>query len=182
MPLNLGSYNVTVKDGHLLCYTQEVDNNSFAKNLIKGRIAETIFHLLFAEAGEFTITPFGYEHTIPALAQYHQNIEVKQVLDTIKKSPDFILISQDKREVSLVEVKYRASRLSTDLVHIAEELSKQWHPAWLFVASPDGFYFDSCRNIINAKGETPALRTTWAATETQEKYRVLLNEFLIPRP
>ncbi len=182
MPLNLGSYNVTVKDGHLLCYTQEVDNNSFAKNLIKGRIAETIFHLLFAEAGEFTITPFGYEHTIPALAQYHTDVEIKQVLDTIRKTPDFILMSQNKREVFLVEVKYRATRHTEDTVRIAEELSKRWHPAWLFIASPDGFYFDSCRNVINAKGEIPSLSTTWVATETQEKYRVLLNEFLIPRP
>ena len=182
MPLNLGSYNVTVKDGHLLCYTQEVDNNSFAKNLIKGRIAETIFHLLFAEAGEFTITPFGYEHTIPALAQYHTDVEIKQVLDTIRKTPDFILMSQNKREVFLVEVKYRATRHTEDTVRIAEELSKRWHPAWLFIASPDGFYFDSCRNVINAKGEIPSLSTTWVATEIQEKYRVLLNEFLSPHP
>jgi len=74
-----------------------MDNNSFAKNLIKGKIAETIFHLLFAEAGEFTITPFGYEYTIPALAQYHRDVQIQQVLDTIRKTPDFILISQDKR-------------------------------------------------------------------------------------
>jgi len=159
-----------------------VDNNSFAKNLIKGRIAETIFHLLFADAGEFTITPFGYEHTIPALAQYHADVEIKQILDTIRKTPDFILMSQNKREVFLVEVKYRAIRHVEDTVRIAEELSKRWHPSWLFIASPDGFYFDSCRNVINAKGEIPSLSTTWVATETQEKYRVLLNEFLIPRP
>jgi hypothetical protein len=90
-------------------------------------------------------------------------------------------MSQDKREVFLVEVKYRAMRLAADMIHIAEELSERWHPAWLFIASSDGFYFDSCRNVINAKGEISSLSTTWVATETQKKYSVLLNEFLSPR-
>jgi hypothetical protein len=155
-----------------------VDNNSFARNLVKGKIAETIFHLLFAEAGKFTITPFGYEHTIPALAQYHRDVAMWQVLDTIKKMPDFILMSQDKREVFLVEVKYRATRHTEETMRTAEELSRMWHPAWLFIASLDGFYFDSCTNINNAKGEISLLGTTWVATEIQEKYHALLNEFL----
>jgi Leu/Phe-tRNA-protein transferase len=159
-----------------------MDNISFARNLVKGKIAETIFYLLFAETGEFTITPFGYEHTIPALAQYHREVQVQQVLDIIRKTPDFVLMSQDKREVFFVEVKYRGIRHAEDTLHIAEELSKRWHPAWLFLASPDGFYFDSCNNILNAKGDIPPLNPTWAAAELQEKYHALLNEFLSPRP
>ncbi len=157
-----------------------MDNNAFARNLVKGKIAETIFYLLFAEAGEFTLTPFGYEHTIPALAQYHREVQIQPVLDIIRKTPDFILISQDKREVFFVEVKNRAIRHAEDTLHIAEELAKRWHPAWLFLASPDGFYFDSCTNIINAKGEIARLNTSWVAVEIQEKYHALLNEFLRP--
>ncbi len=153
-------------------------DNSFAKNLVKGKIAEIIFHLLFAEAGEFTITPFGYELTIPALAQYHKEVQVQQVLDIVRKTPDFILISQDKKEVFFVEVKYRATRYAEDMLRIAEELSKRWHPTWLFVASPEGFYFDSCTNIINGKGEIRSLNPSWAPVEMQEKYCSLLKEFL----
>jgi Leu/Phe-tRNA-protein transferase len=159
-----------------------MDNNSFAQNLVKGKITETIFHLLFAEAGEFTITPFGYEHTIPALAQYHRDVQVQQVLETIRKTPDFVLMSQNRREVFFVEVKYRAIRHAEEILHIAKELSKRWHPSWLFIASPDGFYFDSCTNVINTKGEIPPLNTSWVATGIQEKYCALLNEFISPRP
>ena len=165
-----------------LWYTQDMDNNSFARNLVKGKIAETIFYLLFAEAGEFTITPFGYEHTIPALAQYHRDVQLQQVLDIIRKTPNFVLVSQSKREVFFVEVKYRTNRLVEETLHIAEELSKRWHPAWLFVASPKSFYFDSCTNIINSKGDIRPLNPTWVATETQEKYCTLLSEFLSPHP
>ena len=147
------------------CYTHYMDNNSFARNLVKGKIAETIFYLLFAETGEFTITPFGYEQTIPALAQYHREVQVQQVLDIIRKNPDFVLISQDKREVFFVEVKYRAIRHAEDTLHIAEDLSKRWHPAWLFIASPDGFYFDSCTEVNHAKGEIARLNTSWVAVE-----------------
>ncbi len=136
--------------------------------------------MLFAEAREFTITPFGYEHTIPALAQYHQDVHIQQVLDVIRKTPDFVIMSQDKKDVFFVEVKYRAIRHAEDILHIAEDLNKRWHPSWLFIASPDGFYFDSCTNIILKKGEIPLLGTTWVATEIQEKYRLLLNEFLSP--
>jgi hypothetical protein len=158
-----------------------VDKNSFARNLVKGKVTETIFQLLFAEAGEFTITPFGYEHTIPALAQYHQDVHLQQVLDVIRKTPDFVIMSQNKKDVFFVEVKYRATRHAEDILHIAEDINKRWHPSWLFIASTDGFYFDSCTNIILKKGEISPLGTTWVATEMQEKYRALLNEFLSPR-
>jgi hypothetical protein len=144
-----------------------MDNNSFARNLVKGKIAETLFYLLFAEAGEFTITPFGYEHTIPALAQYHREVQIQQVLDIIRKTPDFVLMSQDKREVFFVEVKYRAIRHAEDTLRIAEDLARRWHPVWLFIASPDGFHFDSCTNVINAKGDIAPLNPSWATAEMQ---------------
>jgi len=84
--------------------------------------------------------------------------------------------------VFFLEVKYRAIRHVEDTQHIAEELSKRWHLAWLFLASPDGFYFDSCTNIINTQGDIPQLNTTWVTAEVQEKYRVLVNEFINPHP
>lgn len=157
-----------------------MEDKSFARNLVKGRITETIFYLMFAEVGEYTITPFGYEHTIPALAQYQQTVDVKQVLDTIKKTPDFILMSQDKCKVFFVEVKFRAIRHAVDLLQIAEAIDTRWHPAWLFCASLDGFFYAPCRSIIGTKGEISPLTTTWIPKEIQQKYLSLLNEFLHP--
>jgi len=39
----------------------------FARNLVKGKIAETIFAQMLRETGSFTVLEFGYEKIIPDL-------------------------------------------------------------------------------------------------------------------
>ena len=80
-------------------------NIEFAKDLIKGRIAETVFEQMIREEGRYTVIPFGYEHTMPTLAQYRDHAVLKQVMANISDAPDFALVSQDKKEVHLVEVQ-----------------------------------------------------------------------------
>lgn len=46
-----------------------MNNISFTKNLIKGKIAEIIFENMLREAGIFTILHFGYEYILPELAK-----------------------------------------------------------------------------------------------------------------
>jgi len=46
------------------------ENIKFAKNLIKGKIAEIIFEQMIRDEERYTVIPFGYEHTVPTLAQY----------------------------------------------------------------------------------------------------------------
>jgi hypothetical protein len=46
-----------------------MDNVLFARNLVKGKIAETIFAQMLREAGDFTVLEFGYEKVIPELVQ-----------------------------------------------------------------------------------------------------------------
>jgi hypothetical protein len=41
------------------------DPVNFSKNLVKGRIAETLFEQMLRDAGCFTILSFGYEQIIP---------------------------------------------------------------------------------------------------------------------
>jgi hypothetical protein len=83
-----------------------MDQLNFTRNLLKGKIAETIFEQMFRRLGKFDIVPLGYEHTTPELAQYQHLNHVKQVLDNIRNVPDFALVSQNKGSVYLVEVKY----------------------------------------------------------------------------
>jgi hypothetical protein len=47
-----------------------------------------IFEEMFRKSEEFTVIPFGYEHTTPMLAQYQHILEVKQVLENIRHAPD----------------------------------------------------------------------------------------------
>ena len=149
---------------------------NYVRDLIKGKITETIFEEMFRESGEFTILPMGYEHTLPELAQYQHHIEVKQVLENIRHTPDFVLISQDKARVFLVEVKYRKSINTEEMLKIAEDTLKLWNPSYLFIATQDGFYFSPCNWIIN-NSKIEALSSKWIDKRAQEKYLNVHLEF-----
>jgi len=149
--------------------------NSFAESLIKGRIAETVFSLMFEEAKEFDVLPLGYEQTTPILAQYQHLLHIKKVLDNIRNAPDFALISHDKKSLYLVEVKYRKKLYNSEIVKIAEEMKSKFDPSWLFIATLDGFYFDSCSDII--KTQKPK-SLDWISKDIQDKYIQLINRFI----
>jgi len=152
-----------------------------AENLIKGKITELIFDLLFRTSGRFDIIPFGYENTLPELAQHQDNLELKEVLDNIKHSPDFILISQDKKRVFLVEVKHRKYHEKEKILKIAETiLNNHYDHSWVFVADHDGFYFDPANTIKNNNGEINLLRPEdWGISpEAVQEYLQLLNKYI----
>lgn len=153
------------------------EHKKFIKNLVKGKVAEIIFEQMFQEPGKFTILHSGYEYTLPELAQYQHFAEVKAVMENIRNAPDFILVSQDKREVHLVEVKYRSVLNSEDTKKLAEKLLESWNPSWLFIATPNGFFFEPCNKIANNNGEIKPLYETWVDFEIQKEYMRLLNEF-----
>lgn len=149
----------------------------FSRNLIKGRIAEIIFEQMFRESGKFTILRSGYEYTFPELAQYRQLPEVELYLKKIRHNVDFILISRDGKEAYLVEVKYRANPQAQDIEKIASETREVQDPSWLFVASPEGFFFEPCNTVLRNKGKIGRLYDKWVSKEIQDKYLKLMNEF-----
>lgn len=153
------------------------ENIKYVRGLIKGKITETIFEEMFRTTGKFTIIPFGYEHTVPELAQYQEHVQVKKVLENIKNAPDFIIISQDRTEVYLVEVKYRNVYSKNEVLQISQELLQIWNPSYLFLATSDRFYFSPCNRILINGGEMELLDESWIPNETQEKYNRLFNEF-----
>jgi len=153
-------------------------NVNFSKQLIKGKIAETIFEEMFRVSEEFTIIPLGYEHTTPILAQYQHHAQIKEVLDNIRSAPDFALISQDKSQVYLVEVKYRKSLHDKNILEIAEETKERWNPCFIFVATNEKFYFSSCSQIITNKGKIDELGERWVKEDVQKQYLLLLQEFI----
>ena len=150
----------------------------FSKELIKGKIGELIFSQMFRNGNKFTVIPFGYETTFPEIAQYGYLADDKQVFDTIRNAPDFAIISHDKKEVYLVEVKYRTSFTSEHLKMKAEEIQNRWKSVRLFIATPNGFYFDSCDDIIKKNGAISPLDTGWVEEKNQEEYLVLLRNFI----
>ena len=150
----------------------------FSEQLIKGKIAEMIFSQMFRDENKFTVIPFGYETTFPEIAQYGYLAKDKQVFDTIRNAPDFALVSHDKKEVYLVEVKYRNGLFLDQLQQKAQEIQNRWKSVRLFIATPTGFFFDDCNSIISNNGNVSPLDTAWITKNKQTEYLKLLNDFI----
>ena len=148
----------------------------FSRKLIKGRIAEVVFEQMIREEGKYTVIPFGYEHTMPTLAQYRHLAEVQSVINNISDAPDFALISENKSKIYLVEVKFQSSLNMTELKAQAKKLLKRWEYPWIFLATPDGFRCGLCKTILE-EGYIKDLSETWVAKDLQVEYLKLLNEF-----
>lgn len=159
-----------------------MQKETFEHRLIKGRIAETIFEMMFRETKKFTVLHFGYEYTEPILSQYRNlaNMAVVQkVIDEVSKSPDYILVTEDKQQVYIVEVKFRQILKENELLEIAKKVFERYPICYVFLATLDNFYFDSVRNIINQKGFIKQLSIAWVTQELQEKNKKLVKEFLL---
>lgn len=152
---------------------KEID---FSRNLIKGRIAEVVFQQMIQNEDRYAVIPFGYEHTMPTLAQYQHLAEVQSIMKNISDAPDFVLISKDHSGIYLVEVKYRSKIDPKDLKKCCDKLKKRWEHPWLFIATPTGFYCDLCKNIL-ATGDIKTLPESWVKKIRQNSYLKLLNEF-----
>jgi len=148
----------------------------FSRKMIKGKILEVIFEQMIREEKKYTVIPFGYEHTMPMLAQYQHLVEVKHIINNISEAPDFALVSEDKTKLFLVEVKYQSKLDIEKLKEYANKLLKKWDCPWLFVATPDGFYCGMCDWIIK-DGKINELSDNWVIKERQKEYLKLLNEF-----
>lgn len=148
----------------------------FARNLVKGKIAETVFAQMLREAGEFTVLEFGYEKIIPELIQngYKEN---NIMIETLRTAPDFAVINQKTREVRLIEVKYLHSLNKTYVLKYAKKMSQSWNPSYLFIATLEGFYFDEIDKIIKNGGEISKLEHPQINNDLQLKYLQILIDF-----
>lgn len=153
-------------------------NTNFSRQLLKGKITEAIFEEMFRVSEEFSVIHIGYEYTVPVLAQFQHHIQIQQVLQNIRKTPDFTLISQDKSRVYLVEVKYRHTLEQEEILHLAQDLVSKWNPIFLFLATQDNFYFESCKSIIENNGNIQLLPEAWIDKAIQTQYQSLLKEFI----
>lgn len=153
------------------------DEMDFPRNIIKGKIAEVVFEFMFRSAGQYTVIPFGYEYSQPEIAQNLKLLEDKGFLDTLRSTPDFILISKDKTQVYFVEVKYRNIIDNQEIKKTAQKIVKCWDHSFLFIATPQGFYYEPCHTVIKNEGQIGKLYETHVSKELQDKYLRLLNEF-----
>lgn len=153
-----------------------MSNIIFARNLVKGKIAETVFAQMLRESRQFTVLEFGYEKVIPEFVQqgYDEN---NGMIETLRTAPDFAVINQKTKEVKLIEVKYMRALNLGYVLKDAKRMSGSWNPSYLFIATLEGFYFDSIENIIKNNGEIPKFDNNQISEDVQERYLQILKDF-----
>lgn len=149
---------------------------SFARNLVKGKIAETVFAQMLRSTGQFTVLEFGYEKIIPELVGRGKGGD-SEVAETLRTAPDFAVINNVTKEVHLIEVKYRARFTNYNVLDIAERMSRNWNPSYLFLASEDGFYFGEVKALVENGGDIKRLDHPQIPIETQVEFLKILNDF-----
>ena len=153
-----------------------MSNVDFTRQLVKGKIAETIFSQMFRESGNFTVLEFGYEKVIPEMIQQGFN-ESNSMIETLRTAPDFAIIDRDTRQVKLVEVKYQRFLNLEYTLKAANRMSQSWNPSYLFIATLDGFYMDEITNIIKNNGKIATLKHPKINEDLQNDYLQILKKF-----
>ncbi len=149
---------------------------SFARNLVKGKIAETVFAQMLRSIGQFTVLEFGYEKIIPELVGRGKG-ENDEMVEALRTAPDFAIINNKTKKVHLIEVKYRKSFSNSVVLSTAKRMSACWNPSYLFLATVDGFYFGEVKEIIKRKGKINLLVHKQIPKSTQENFLKILNDF-----
>lgn len=144
-------------------------------NLIKGKIAEIVFEEMFSEMG-CKVIPFGYERTVPELRRYNKSKQGKKVLDNFRDTPDFAVIPFDKKNIFLIEVKFRSELDIAEIIGTAERQIERWNPSELFIATKEGFYINDCATIIK-NNDIARLESCRVSEELQNKYLKLIQRF-----
>ena len=96
-------------------------------------------------------------------------------MKNIRNAPDFFLISNDYKEVFLVETKFRNNIDFEEMRNIAYELSKAWSYSYVFLATKDNFYMDLRLNIIKNNGRLEEL--IWNESE-KGRYVEIVREYI----
>jgi|AntRauTorcE11897_2_1112592.scaffolds.fasta_scaffold03103_8 hypothetical protein len=151
---------------------------TFARNLVKGKIAETIFAQMLREANAFTVLEFGYEKIIPELVQQGFDYGDKHgIIETLRTAPDFAVINNETKSVKLIEVKYMRRLSEKYALADAERMKQTWNPSYLFIATLDGFYFDSIDDVVINEGVVSELEHPSIPPEMQSRYLQILIDF-----
>ncbi len=165
----------SLKSGVYLPY---MNNIKFTHELIKGKIAEIIFEQMIHNTKGYTVLEFGYEKVVHQLAKAKQSADARAMIEIVRKAPDYAIVNEENHNVTLVEIKYMATRTNGKVNAIAKEIERSWRNAALFIATPQGFYFDQVDTIIKNKGVIKPFTHPKIPKKVTDQYLAMLNEFV----
>lgn len=158
-----------------------MNNIHFTHELIKGKIAEIIFEQMIHNTKGYTVLEFGYEKIVHQLAKAPKSDGARAMIEIVRKAPDYAIVNEETHNVTLVEIKYMAKRTNAKINAVAKEIEKSWRHAALFIATPDGFFFDQVDTIIKNKGSIKPFTHAKISPKIIEQYVSMLNEFIAAR-
>ncbi len=155
-----------------------MNNIKFTHELLKGKIAEIIFEQMIHNTKGYTVLEFGYEKVVHQLAKANKSDDARAMIEIVRRAPDYAIVNEENHNVTLVEIKYMAKRTRGKVLSVAKEIERSWRHAALFVASPDGFFFDQVDSIIAKKGEIKPFTHVKIPEKMIADYLNLLKEFI----
>ena len=154
-----------------------IDSISFASNVVKGRIAESLIEEIFKEAG-YKVYRFGYEAILQNISQTNIDIKESKTKDKIRSIPDFVVVSPGG-SIQLIEVKY-----SADGKLRKENLKKYidfWDEARIILVTSKEPYFQMfyIKSIMNGKSLIPLEkdRFTTINSDIIKKFSKVVKEY-----
>lgn len=162
---------------------KEQSDVDFARQLAKGRIVQSIFEEMMKKCFYCWVIPHGYEFTDPELVQPEAR-RFALITEKQRTQPDYIVMKNDTAEDIHVEVKYRTVMNRFINFRDALRIVHHWPEAYLFLATPKGFFMDKIKTIRDNGGQiTPFLNSDFfQMNDTQRRmvqaYQDLLLEFI----
>ena len=126
----------------------------------------------------YTVLEFGYEKVVHQLAKAPKSEDARAMIEIVRKAPDYAIVNEETHNVTLVEIKYMAKRTNGKVNAIAKEIERSWRHSALFIATPEGFFFDQVENIIKNKGVIRPFHHGKIQPKVVEQYVAMLNEFI----
>jgi hypothetical protein len=127
----------------------------------------------------YTVLEFEYEKVVHQLAKAPKSEDAREMIKIVRKAPDYAIVNEDTHNVTLVEIKYMAKRTNGKVNAVAKEIEQSWRHAALFLATPEGFYYDQVDSIIKNKGAIKPFSHPRISQKLTAQYLAMLNEFII---
>lgn len=132
---------------------QDIKENTWVYNLIKGKIAETLVEQLFLTLG-FQVFKYGMENTIPGIMDLLKGVRDEVAME-IRRMPDLVVYKDGKAH--FIEVKFRASG-TFQLKDIDKNKDYPYQNALILLVSRKHIKCISFQELTEGKEITPTCR------------------------
>jgi len=121
----------------------------FFDQVLEGNQIKEVIKVMLEKSG-YLVLPYGYESTLSGLRRRlgERGTKKSRTVRRIKASPDLLVYDDEKKDLTLVEVKMRNAQKETKILiypHFIANYKEFWNDSILVIVVP-------CGNIFYAQG------------------------------